>query len=188
MDNRVRWFAFAAIALVAAGVIFLIAPQSMPGVRSAEDRQAEAIAQSKIIDCTPNPHFEKFRGIGSDWQSLTRQRDGSRIEFNPFTIACNPENGHRDIWIQILRTKPQQETFEDETTIETISFTRDRYLYRIDCAAQTYAMLERRIMGDAPEDAARVLPMTTGAPELQPIQAGGIVKELAGPACARGRG
>lgn len=187
MDDRVRWFAFAAFALIAVGILFLIAPQSMPGAKSAADRQAEAIAQSKIIDCTPNPHFEKFRGIGSDWQSLTAQRDGSRIEFNPFTMTCNPENGQRDIWIQILRTRPEQETFEDEKTIETISYTRDRYLYRIDCAAQTYALIERRIMGDAPDDAARVLPMASGAPDLQPIQPGGVVKELAGPACARGR-
>jgi hypothetical protein len=187
MENRVRWLAFGAIGLVVLGALALIAPQNMPGAKSATDRRAEEIAQSKIVDCTPNPHFEKFRGLSSDWQQLRNQRDGSRIEFNPFTISCNPETGARDVWVQILRTRPEQEKFEDEKTIETISFTRDRYLYRIDCVERTYAMLERRIMGDAPEDSVRTLPMSGPEPEMRPIQPGGVVEALAGPACARGR-
>lgn len=187
MENRVRWLAFGAIGLLVLGVLALIAPQSMPGAKSATDRRAEEIAQSRIIDCTPNPHFEKYRGLSSDWQHLRNQRDGSRIEFNPFTIACNPKTGARDVWVQILRTRPEQEKFEDEKTIETISYTRDRYQYRIDCVGRTYAMLERRIMGDAPEDSVRTLPMSGPEPDMRPIQPGGVVEALAGPACSRGR-
>jgi hypothetical protein len=187
MEGRVRWLAFGAIGLVAIGILALIAPQSMPGAKSATDRKAEEFAQSKIVDCTPNPHFEKFRGIGSDWQHLRNQSDGSRIEFNPFTISCNPETGARDVWIQILRTRPEQEKFDDEKTFETISFTRDRYLYRIDCVNRSFVILERRIMGEAPEDSVRTLPMAERMSDLRPIPAGGVVEALAGPACSRGR-
>lgn len=186
MDGRVRWLAFAAFGVIALAIIALIAPQSMPGAQSAKDRRAEEAAAAKVIDCTPNPHFEKFRGLASDWQHLRNQRDGSRVEFNPFTMVCNPVTGERDIWVQILRTRAEQEKFEDEKTIETISFTRDRYLYRIDCVGRRFAMLERRIMGEAPDESARTMPMAGNEPELRGIQPGGIVEALAGPACARG--
>lgn len=187
MDSRIRWLAFGAIGLVVAVALALIAPQSMPGAKSATDRRAEEIAQSKIIDCSPNPHFEKYRGLSSDWQHLRNQGDGSRIEFNPFSISCNPETGVRDVWIQILRTRAEQEKFDDEKTFETISYTRDRYLYRIDCVGRRFAVIERRIMGDAPEDSVRTLPMAGADADLHPIQPGGVVEALAGPACARGR-
>lgn len=187
MENRVRWLAFGAIGLIVLGVLALIAPQSMPGAKSATDRRVEEIAQSLIIDCTPNPHFQKYRGLSSDWQHLRNQRDGSRIEFNPFTISCNPQTGARDVWVQILRTRAEQEKFEDEKTIETISYTRDRYLYRIDCVGRRFALIERRIMGDAPEDSVRTLPMSGAEPELRDIAPGGVVEALAGPACAKGR-
>jgi hypothetical protein len=187
MENRVRWLAFGAIGVAVLGLVLLIAPQNMPGAKAAKDRRAEEIAASKVIDCTPNPHFEKFRGLSSDWQHLRSQSDGSKVEFNPFTIVCNPTTGERDVWVQVLLTRPQQEKFEDEKTIETISFTRERYLYRIDCVGRTFAILERRIMGEAPEDNARVMPMAGATPEMRPIQPGGVVEALAGPACSRGR-
>ncbi len=187
METRVRWIAFGVIGVVVLGVLALIAPQSMPGAKSATDRRAEEIAQSKVVDCTPNPHFEKYRGLSSDWQHLRNQRDGSRIEFNPFTIACNPETGVRDVWVQILRRRAEQEKFEDEKTFETISFTRDRYLYRIDCVGRRFALIERRIMAEAPEESVRTIPMSGAEPEMRDIQAGGVVEALAGPTCARGR-
>lgn len=187
MEGRVRWLAFGAIGVVVLAVLALIAPQSMPGAKSAKDSAAEQAASAKVIDCTPNPHFEKFRGLSSDWQHLRSQSDGSKIEFNPFSIVCNPATGERDVWVQILRTRPEQEKFDDEKTYETISYTRDRYLYRIDCVNRTYAMLERRIMGDAPEDAVRTLPMAGATPVLEPIKPGGVVEALSGPACSKGR-
>jgi hypothetical protein len=187
MEGRVRWLAFGAIALLVIGGIAIVAPQRMPGAKTAMDRKAEEIAAAKVIDCTPNPHFERYRGLSSDWQHLRKQRDGSTIEFNPFTIECNPQTGERDVWVQILRARPEQETFDDEKTIETISFTRDRYQFRIDCVGQRYAMLERRIMGDAPEDSVRTLPMAGATVELQAIEEGGVAAALVGPTCARGR-
>lgn len=187
MEGRVRWLAFGAIALIAIGGLVLIAPQSMPGAKTAMNRKAEDIAASKVIDCAPNPHFERYRGLSSDWQHLRKQRDGSTIEFNPFTIACNPQTGERDVWVQILRSRPEQETFDDGATIETISYTRDRYQFRIDCVGQRYAMLERRIMGDAPENSVRTMPMAGAGVELQPIDEGGVAAALVGPTCARGR-
>jgi len=187
MEGRVRWIAFGVIALAALGGLAFIAQQRMPGVQSAMERKAEEIAASKVIDCTPNPHFERYRGLSSDWQHLRKQRDGSTVEFNPFTIACNPETGERDVWAQILRARPEQETFEDAATIETISFTRDRYQFRIDCVGRRYTMLERRIMGDSPEGSVRTMPMAGAALELQPIEDGGVAAALLGPTCARGR-
>lgn len=187
MEGRVRWIAFGAIAVAVLGGLALIAPQSMPGAQTAKQRQAEEIAASQVIDCTPNPHFERYRGLSSDWQHLRKQRDGSTIEFNPFTIACNPQTGERDVWVQILRSRAEQESFEDETTIETISFTRDRYRFRIDCVGKRYAMLERRIMGDAPEDSVRTMPMAGADVALEPIEDGGVAAALIGPTCARGR-
>jgi len=187
MEGRVRWLAFGAIGLIAVGILAFIAPQRMPGAKTATDRKSAEIAAAKVIDCTPNPHFEKYRGLSSDWQHLRNQSDGSRIEFNPFTISCNPATGERDVWVQILRTRPEQEKFEDEKTIETVSYTRDRYLYRIDCVNRQYAMLERRIMGLAPEQSARIMPMSGDTPQMRPIESGGAAEALAGPTCARGR-
>jgi hypothetical protein len=184
MDGKVRWLAFAAIALILVGGLAIFAPQSMPGSAAARKDAADRAARALVVDCTPNPHFEQFRGIGSDWQFLRNMSDGARAEFNPFTIQCNPQNGQRDVWVEIIHRQPQQASFEDETTIQKISYQRERYQFRLDCRQRQFALLEQRWMGDAREDTLHSERMDG---ELRPIEAGGVADALIGPACSTGR-
>ncbi len=188
MQVNVRWIAFGVVALVVAGFLFLVAPQTMPGAAIAERRQAEKIAQSKVIDCTLNPAFEKFRGFGSDWQFLRNTATEDKIDFNPFSIACNPANGQRDVWVQITHKRGDQKKVEDAQTIQTINFTRERYRYRIDCVGRRFALMEQQWMGDGPDEVAHGQRMADGAEgDLRSIEAGGIGDALIGPTCSTGR-
>jgi hypothetical protein len=187
MEGKLRWIAFAVVALVVVGALAIFAPQTMPGAATAERRLAEEKLRAKIIDCTPNPYFEKARGFGSDWQFLRNTSDGSKVEFNPFTMSCNPQNGQRDVWIQITHGHADEKTVEDAQTIQKIIFTRERYQYRIDCVNHQFALLEQQWMGDAPEDVAHFERMSGAEPVLRPIETGGISDALAGPACSTGK-
>jgi hypothetical protein len=188
MQGNVRWIAFGVVALVVAGFLYVVAPRTMPGAAIAERRQAEQIARGKVIDCTLNPAFEKFRGFGADWQFLRNSSDGDKIDFNPFSIVCNPATGERDVWVQITHRHADTKTVEDATTIQTINFTRERYQYRIDCVGKRFALLQQQWMGDAPDDVAHSARMTTGvAGDLRTIEAGGVSDALLGPTCSTGR-
>lgn len=187
MDRQLRWVAFAVVAVFVLGGLALFAPRALPGAAMAERRQAEEKLLAKTIDCTPNPHFEKYRGFGPDWQFLRASNDGARVEFNPFTIACNPQNGRRDVWVQISHRRNLDATIEDETTIQKITYNRERARYRIDCVNRQSALIERQLMGDAPEDIAHSERVGADDIVLAPIQAGGIVDALIGPACSTGR-
>ena len=188
MQVNVRWIAFGVVALMVAGFFFVFAPQTMPGAAIAERRQAEAVARAKVVDCTLNPAFEKFRGFGSDWQFLRASSDGAKIDFNPFSIVCNPANGHRDVWIQITHKRADQKTVEDAQTIQTINFTRERYHYRVDCVGKRFALLEQQWMADGPDEVAHAERMSAGAEsDLRTIEAGGVGEALIGPTCSTGR-
>ncbi|MDX2234549.1 MAG: hypothetical protein NW200_08625 [Hyphomonadaceae bacterium] len=187
MQGNIRWIAFGVVAVLVAGFFAVFAPQTMPGAATAERRVAEDALRAKVIDCTPNPYFEKARGFGSDWQFLRVSSDGARIEFNPFTIDCNPQNGHRDVWIQLNHQRADEKTVEDATTIQRIIFTRERYRYRIDCVNRQFALMEQQWMGDGPEEVAHAERMSGDDPTLRPIDPGGIGDALHGPACSTGR-
>lgn len=189
MEGRVRWIAFGAVALVVAGFIALIAPRAMPGAASAEREAAQRALRAKIVDCTPNPYFEKFRGIGSEWQFLRATSDEDnrgKVEFNPFSIACNPQNGARDVSVQVTYRRPDIYRVEDAATIQDITFTRVRYRYRIDCINRQYTLLTQQWMGDGPEQVAHEQQMA-GAESMRPIDDGGIASALIGPTCSTGR-
>lgn len=191
MDGRVRWLAFGAVAVAVIAFFALFAPQTMPGAESARKRAAEQAARASIIDCTPNPVFEKQRALGLTWQFLRytsgRANERDKIDFNPFSITCNPTTGARDVWIQITHPAASIKTVEDETTIQEISYTRERYLYRIDCVGRKFAVLEQLWMGDGPEEVAHRERLAGDAPDLRPISPGGIAEALAGPTCSTGR-
>lgn len=187
MNGNIRWIAFALVGALVLGLVALLAPQAMPGAETAEKREAEARLRAKIIDCTPNPYFEKYRGIGSDWQFLRSGSTGEKVEFNPFTITCNPQNGHRDVWVQITYARSDDKVVEDESTIQTITFNRERIRYRIDCAGRQRAVVERQWMGDAPDDVAHAERVSEQDVALAPLEPGGIADALAGPACSTGR-
>lgn len=187
MQGNVRWIAFGVVALIVVGFLALVAPQTMPGAATAERRAAQQKLAAKVIDCTPNPYFEKARGLGSDWQFLRATNDGGKVEFNPFVIDCNPQTGERDIPIQITHLRADQKVVEDATTIQTITFTRERFLYRIDCVNRQFALLERQWMSDGADQVAHREVTETAATGLRPIEAGGIVDALIGPACSTGK-
>lgn len=187
MEGKLRWIAFGVVGLLVVGGLALFAPQTMPGAATAERLEAEQKLRAKVIDCTPNPYFEKARGFGSDWQFLRATSGGSKVEFNPFTIECNPQNGHRDVWVMISHLRADEKVVEDATTIQTIRFTRERYRYRIDCVNRQFALLEQQWMGDGPEEVAHAERMSGAEPVMRPLDAGGIGDALAGPACSTGK-
>ena len=189
MEGRVRWIAFGVVALVVVGLLALIAPQAMPGAKSAEREAARRALAAKVVDCTPNPYFEKFRGIGSEWQFLRATSDEEnrgKIEFNPFSISCNPRTGERDVAVQITYRRPDVFRVEDATTIQDITFTRVRFQYRIDCIGRRYAVLHQQWMGDGPDQVAHQQALAE-AGTLQPIGEGGLASALIGPTCSTGR-
>ena len=188
MQGQIRWIAFGVVAIAMIGFFAVVAPRTMPGAATAARQKAVDDARALIIDCTPNPAFERNRGFGSDWQFLRNQTDGSRIDFNPFSIACNPANGHRDVWVQITHKHADVKKVEDATTIQEIPFIRERYHYRIDCVGRRFALLEQQWMDDGPEQVAHSERMSAGeVADLRAIEGGGIGDALIGPTCSTGR-
>lgn len=178
MDKRVRWIAFAVVLVVAALGLFLFAQN-----RLGRTAQSQVVAN----DCTVNPYWEKYRGLAPDWQQLVRQRDGLRVEFNPFTIVCDPATARREVGVQLLHENAKRESFRDGNITTEIPFNRERYRYLFDCAAQTYAILDRSIMGQGEQVAREIRMADPKAPEMRPIAPGGVAAVVAPPTCSTGK-
>jgi hypothetical protein len=188
MDSRFRWIAFGVLAVVAIALIAVFAPRTMPGATDAQQQQATT--ESVAVGCEINPYFRKSPLLG-EWQTLeawTRGETGARYTFNPFAMDCDPATGHRDVWLQIEYRAPQTETFEDADVVENVTFSRERFLYRIDCQGRQFQVLERRIMGVEPEAVAKSIPLVDrAAVQLEPFRQGGVAAILAPPVCSTGR-
>jgi hypothetical protein len=100
-------------------------------------------------------------GMSPDWIEIARQRDcpvvgevaeercpyGS-VHYNRQTITRSVDGTVANIWTQTTHGAPQLFQAETESTELNIRYTRMRMLYRFRCAEETFAIIERQIMGD----------------------------------------
>lgn len=99
--------------------------------------------------------------MSPDWIEVARQRDcpvvgeiakercpyGS-VHYNRQTITRSVDGTVANIWAQVTHGAPQLIQSETQTTETTIRYTRERILYRFKCNEETFAVIERQIMGD----------------------------------------
>ena len=85
--------------------------------------------------------------------------------------------------MQVLYGSDQTYVVEDKTTRQTITYTRERILFRFDCNKYKYAVLERRLMG-AGEDVAETFksPIKSDR-DWRDVHDGGVSAVTLGPAC-----
>jgi len=99
--------------------------------------------------------------MSPDWIEIARQRDcpvvgeiakercpyGS-VHYNRHTITRSVDGSVANIWTQTTHGAPQLFQAETETTEMNIRYTRMRLHYRFRCNDNTFAIVERQIMGD----------------------------------------
>jgi hypothetical protein len=178
MNGRVRLIAFGVVLVVAALGLFLFSQHRL-GTAPAQ--------QATVDDCTINPRWAKYRGLTPDWQQLVRQANGLRVEFNPFTIVCDPAKRQRDVAVQLIYDKSMRETFKDGDITSSIAYNRERYRYRFDCVARTFAILDRSLMGSGEQVAYQVRMADPANVVMRPIADGGVAAVVAPPTCSTGR-
>ncbi len=102
--------------------------------------------------------------LSPDWIVAARQRDCSEIGaltnsggdrcaygdvlYNQRNITRSVDGSVANLWAQVNHGTPQVYTGESETTITRIRYTQSRVHYRFRCNEDTFAIIERQIMGD----------------------------------------
>jgi len=99
--------------------------------------------------------------MSPDWIEVARQRDCpavgelakercpyGRVFYNRQTITRSVDGTVANIWTQTDHGAAQLYEAETETSNVTIRYTRQRVLYRFNCTADTFTIVERQIMGE----------------------------------------
>jgi hypothetical protein len=111
------------------------------------------------------------------WERVARLPDGGAVSYSPKSIVRDA-SGVTSVQVQIEYGEPREHISEDEATRQTITYARERLLYRFRCADRTIAIVERQILeGDKP---AETIPV---AEEYRPLAGGGPAALLEGPVC-----
>jgi hypothetical protein len=100
--------------------------------------------------------------MSPEWIVVARQRDCpiagqvaregcpyGQVMYNQRTITRSVDGSVANIWVQTDHGAPQLFEGETETREITIRYTRSRVHYRFRCGDETFAIIERQIMGDA---------------------------------------
>lgn len=101
--------------------------------------------------------------LAPDWIVAARQRDCSEVGataepgetcaygevlYNQRTITRSVDGTIANIWAQVNHGTQQLYAVETETAVTRIRFTQSRLHYRFNCAEETFAIIERQIMGE----------------------------------------
>lgn len=99
--------------------------------------------------------------MSPDWVLIARQRDCpivgdigkercpyGEVLYNARTITRSVDGTVANIWVQTNHGAPQLYQGETETTTVNIRYTQSRVHYRFNCASDTFAIIERQIMGE----------------------------------------
>lgn len=120
----------------------------------AQDLPSDPSAQVRVVLPTSR--------MSPDWIVVARQRDCpvvgqvarercpyGEVMYNQRTITRSVDGSVANIWVQIDHGAPQLFEGETETREITIRYTRTRLHYRFKCEDETFAIIERQIIGDA---------------------------------------
>ena len=99
--------------------------------------------------------------LSPDWIVAARQRDCPEVGatspegcpygevlYNQRTITRSVDGTVANLWAQVNHGAPQLYMGETETTVTTIRYTQSRIHYRFRCNDETFAIIERQIMGE----------------------------------------
>jgi hypothetical protein len=139
--------------LVAALALGLAACGDPESSAPATPLPADPSAQVRVV--LPVSH------MSPDWIVVARQRDctgaedpGERcpygeVAYNQRTITRSVDGTIANIWAQIDHGAPQLFLGETENTTVSIRYTRTRLHYRFNCTDETFAIIERQILGSS---------------------------------------
>lgn len=101
--------------------------------------------------------------LAPDWIVAARQRDCSEVGeianqggercaygevlYNQRAITRSVDGTVANIWAQVNHGTPQLYAFETDTAVTRIRYTQSRLHYRFNCTDETFAIIERQIMG-----------------------------------------
>lgn len=117
------------------------------------------------------------------WLQIANQAGGGAVYYHPASIVRAADKSTSDIWVQIVYGSDQTYVIEDKTTRQTITYNRERILFRFDCNKYQYALLERRLMGqdEAVAETFKMPPPTER--DWKDVHEGGVSAVALGPAC-----
>lgn len=156
-------------------VIALTLAACGPSAQTAANSATPGASAAPAPAAKPNPFPQ--------WLQLANQAGGGAIYYHPASIVRAADGSTGDIWVQVLYGSDQTYVVEDKTTRQTITYTRERILFRFDCNKYKYAVLERRLMG-AGEDVAETFksPIKSDR-DWHDVHDGGVSAVTLGPAC-----
>lgn len=131
----------------------------------------------------PKAALKLSQSVQNPWVQIARQPDGAFVQVAPLSIFRYPDSNTAEAWIQLVHREPKQESFREEGLVLSIEFARERYHYLLDCPANRFTILERRIMSAGETVAHSVAMDDRNAPAWRPIRPNGPVDALAGPVC-----
>lgn len=117
------------------------------------------------------------------WLQVANQAGGGAVYYHPASIERAANGATANIWVEILYGADQTYVIEDKTTRQTITYTRERILFRFDCNRLRYAILERRLMGAGEDVAETIRTPIKSDEEMRPVNDGGVTAVTMGPAC-----
>ncbi len=117
------------------------------------------------------------------WLQVANQAGGGAVYYHPASIVRLPDASAAEVWVEVLFGTDQTYVTEDKTTRQTITYTRERFLFRFDCNRTKYVIVERRIMGAGETIAETIKTPAEAQNAWMDVNPGGVTAVTLGPAC-----
>jgi hypothetical protein len=164
-------------------VLTLVAALAACGPKAPAPAGSAASAPTAAADGKNNPAPPRKDTPFPGWLTLANQAGGGIVQYQPESIKRDMATGIADVWLQIFYTEPHTFVADLKDVTQTITYVRERYLYRFDCKLARYHIMERRIMREG-ELVAETVPMPQRNPDdFTEIGEGGVAVVAYGPAC-----
>lgn len=120
------------------------------------------------------------------WVPMGRTAAGGDVRYDRHSIKRSADGGEAELVAEVRHPDAHVEQFETKETTETVTFQRERFVYRFRCGQSRFQVVERRLMGNG-EDIARTITYGGAEQEWRPLQGGGLAVIMERPACYAGK-
>jgi hypothetical protein len=169
---------FGAVALAGLAVLAMWRPWERPAA-PAENALTEFGCYGAAVNAA---HYANNTFI----QIAQEARPRAFIRFAPKSMICDQAAQTADVWVEREFAEPQPTAIETATSIERITYTRERYLYKVNCATKQLGVAEQVIVNAAGEPFRRIDKRVNGEVEMGPSGLGSLWPHLEGPVCRVG--
>jgi hypothetical protein len=124
--------------------------------------------------------------VQPDWVPMGRTAEGGDVRYDRRSIKRDAAGIEAELVAELRHPDAHVEQFETTEVTETVTFQRERFVYRFRCGQSRFLVVERRLMGNE-EAIARTITYPVNEESWRPLRDGGLAVVMERPACFAGK-